>query len=201
MICLGCIVAAEDAGVCELCPFCRAPNVGGEEFTLRLNKRIEANDPEALSARGKEEAQKGNFDEAMDLLHRSADLGLCTAHYSIGCAYAYDEWKGVENDLEKARYHWETSAMAGHGGSRYNLGSMEMKLGNGHISMKHFMVAAKSGYKTSLYEVKRGLVNGLVTKADYEETIRLYEESSNELKSEQRDKAAIKYPYDPMKRT
>jgi len=87
VICLGCIVAAEDAGVCDLCPFCRAPNVGGEEFTLRMNKRIEANDPEALSARGKEEAQKGNFDEAMDLLHRSADLGLCTAHYSLGCAY------------------------------------------------------------------------------------------------------------------
>ena len=40
----------------------------------------------------------------------------------------------------------------------------------------------------------------IVTKADYEETIRLYEESSNELKSEQRDKAAAKYPYDPMKR-
>lgn len=76
------IVAAEDAGVGELCPFCRAPNVGGKEFTLRMNKRIGANDPEALSTRGKEEAQKGNFDEAMGLLQRSADLGLCTAHFS-----------------------------------------------------------------------------------------------------------------------
>lgn len=62
-------------------------------------------------------------------------------------------------------------------------------------------IKARCATLTSLYEVKRGLVNGLVTKADYEETIRLYEESSNELKSEQRDKAAIKYPYDPMKRT
>ena len=61
-------------------------------------------------------------------------------------------------------------------------------------------IKARCATLTSLYEVKLGLVNGLVTKADYEETIRLYEESSNELKSEQRDKAAAKYPYDPMKR-
>ena len=57
--------------------------------------------------------------------------------------------------------------------------------------MRHFIIAAKCGYKRSLNMVKRGFTQGHVTKEDFEKTLRDYQASCDETKSEQRDRAAV----------
>ena len=48
--------------------------------------------------------------------------------------------------------------------ARHNLGCMEGSAGNEHRAMKHFLLAARAGYKQSLECVKLGFLKGLVTK-------------------------------------
>ena len=57
------------------------------------------------------------------------------------------------------------------------------------------MIAARSGYDSSLKEVKEGFVNGWVAKHEFEQTLRAHKESKDEMKSEARDRAMAKYPY------
>eukprot|EP00956_Cyclotella_meneghiniana_P009462 scaffold13087_cov32-Cyclotella_meneghiniana.AAC.3 len=54
------------------------------------------------------------------------------------------------------------------------------------------MIAAKWGFKASLDNVKQGFRDGLVTEEDFEKTLRDYQASCDETKSEHRDRAAFK---------
>ena len=56
-------------------------------------------------------------------------------------------------------------------------------------AMKHFMIAARSGYDESLKKVGEGYKAGHVTKDDYTKSLRAYQCSIDEMKSEGRTKA------------
>jgi len=56
--------------------------------------------------------------------------------------------------------------------------------------MRHFTIAARAGHKTSLNNVKVGFMDGMVTKDEYAKTLRAYHERQQEMKSDERDKAA-----------
>ena len=56
-------------------------------------------------------------------------------------------------------------------------------------AMKHFMIAARSGYDESLKKVGEGYKAGHVTKDDYTKSLRAYQCSLDEMKSEGRTKA------------
>lgn len=163
VICLGCIVHSdltqEGRGMAEFCPFCRAPEVYGKENDKRIEKRLQSNDPEAmvwsavmLSKTGK--IQDGK--KSIQLMKRAAELGLCTAHYNLGCSYSPHSGDQptndyVERDSNKASFHLEKAAIAGHGGARYSLGVSTSthtgdKFSPSFLSMKHFMIGARSGY-------------------------------------------------------
>ena len=53
------------------------------------------------------------------------------------------------------------------------------------------MIGAKSGYKDCMDAIKKMFANDCVTKTEFEETLRAYQKSLDELKSVQRDKAAL----------
>ena len=77
--------------------------------------------------------------------------------------------------------------------ARHNLGCAEVEAGNHHQrAYKHFILAARAGYKQSLDAVKLGFMNGIVTKDEYAQTLRAYQKSHYEMKSEMRDKAEKK---------
>ena len=67
-------------------------------------------------------------------------------------------------------------------------------LGNEHRAMKHFIIAARAGFKLSLDRVREGYMNGTVTKDEYANTLRAYQNMQDEMKSEDRDKAAAEFP-------
>ena len=74
--------------------------------------------------------------------------------------------------------------------ARHNLGTIEMSNGDINRAMKHFMIAAKSGLEKSLKMVGEGYKGGFVTKDEYTSTLRAHQVSVDEMKSEQRTRAA-----------
>ena len=125
--------------------------------------------------------------KAFELWTKAAELGSVNGYYALATTY----WKGigVEEDEEKAVHYFELAAVGGHERSRHILGMMEVDNGNVDRSMKHFIIAASSGHDESLKKVGEGYKDRYVSKDDYAKTLRAYQVSLDEMKSERRMKA------------
>ena len=152
------------------------------------------NDPEAIVLLGRSynEGENGlqvDQSKAFELFQRASELGCTAGHYNLGILYRNGE--GTETDEKKAIHHCQIAAMMGHVAARHNLGCSEFENDNYQCAMKHFMIAAKCGNKYSLDNVKQGFRVGYVTKEDLEKTLRAYQASCDETKSDQRDRAVV----------
>ena len=98
---------------------------------------------------------------------------------------------GVGRDPKKAKHYIELAAMNGSVLARHNLGVLEGQAGNEHRAYKHMIIAAKAGDKESLQYVQRGFKGGIVTKDEYESTLRAYQQRSDEMKNDMRDQAQV----------
>eukprot|EP00956_Cyclotella_meneghiniana_P029628 scaffold72399_cov49-Cyclotella_meneghiniana.AAC.9 len=176
------------------CPFCNTASPRThEEVVERLSKKIEKyNDPEAMDYLGRcylmGEGSPVDRSKAFELFQRAGELGSASAHFSLG--NSYEKGEGTEIDMKKAIHHYQIAAMMGDAGARHNLGSAELINRNYQRAMKHFVISAKCGLKISLDIVKLGFADGHVTKEEFEKTLRGYQASCDETKSEQRDRAA-----------
>ena len=196
-ICHGCIwaMAIQDAAKRDknreakvgLCAFCRAPHASDE--VGRLMKLAEKGNAYAYYkvagyyAEGNGLSQ--NWAKANELYLKAGELGCADAYYNLGDSY--DDGNGVEVDKKKAKHYWELAAMNGNVGARHNLGVIEGRAGNLHRATKHFILAARAGSKQSLEGVKIGYNDGAVTKDEYANTLRAYQKSRDEMKSEMRN--------------
>ena len=63
----------------------------------------------------------------------------------------------------------------------------EGQAGDHNRAYKHYMIAASAGSKPSLDDIKEGYIAGYVTKDEYANTLRAYQKSVDEMKSEARD--------------
>ena len=125
--------------------------------------------------------------KANELYQKAGELGCAGAYYNLGCAYYNGD--GVEVDMKKAKYYDELAAMNGDVHARYKLGCMEGQAGNYHRAFKHFIISARAGDQFSLDTVKKGYMEGYVTKDKYTNALREYQKSQDEMKSDARDKA------------
>ena len=114
-ICHGCVYANRKANRCQ---FCRTPSASAEETSKRNMKRVKANDPAAISFMGVIRHNEGDYDSAMKLFSRAAELGNFHAHYMLGNMYM--DGDGVEKNEKKAVYHYEKAAIGGHPYARHN---------------------------------------------------------------------------------
>jgi len=206
-ICSGCVHAPvyDDKGneVTEKsCPFCRTPNpTTNKEAVNRTTKRVDCGDAMAIYDMGcmyKDGCGCPQNDaKALELWHRAAELGGAAAYFNIGCAY--DAGDGAEIDKKKAKHYYELAAMQGSVKARYNLGFYEAKAGNNDRALKHWMIAAGDGDKMSLKEIKKLYLYGnAAAKEDYSSALESYQVYLDEIKSDQRDKAAaadVNYKY------
>jgi len=196
VLCCGCCIAASQeinkGNMKAWCPFCRMPfHETDKEYIKRFKKRMKLNDADAFLYLGMEYRDGGSglpqdYKMAFDLWNMAAELGSSIAHHSI--AFAYAGGKGVEEDNEKAIYHFELAAIGGHEAARNNLGMIEEGNGNMDRAMKHFIIAARCGFDESLSEIGKGYKAGHATKDEYASTLRAYQVSIDEMKSEQRTK-------------
>eukprot|EP00956_Cyclotella_meneghiniana_P017734 scaffold29167_cov26-Cyclotella_meneghiniana.AAC.2 len=191
-ICNGCVCCLSR----EVCPFCNTPasqDCGDENENKMMMERIEKfNDANAMNCLGSNYSSGANgFDidhsKAAELFQRASELGCANAHFNLGNAYS--NGKGVQVDKKKALHHYQSAAMMGSIQGRCHLALMEAQDGNLVRAVRHFMIAAKCGHDTSLEGVKRGFMEGLITKEDFEKTLREHQASKDETKSEQRDRA------------
>ena len=169
------------------------PDYLDEETIKRTLKRVEANDPIAIFNRGMyyREGLFGfpqDYDKALELFYRSGELGYAEAYGSIG--NSYDCGYGVGVDKKKAKHYYELAAIAGSVISRHNLGVKELNAGNFERALKHHMIAVRSGDTDSLTIIKDLYSDGLSSKEDYTKALQSYRTYLQEIKNEQRDKAA-----------
>ena len=194
-VCSGCIhaVRLRDNGV-GLCPFCRTPtHTSNEEGIERLMKRVEAGDVVAIFELGycNEEGVFGltrDHTKALELWHKAGELGYAKAYGNIGNAYYNGQ--GVERDKKKANHYYELAAVGGDEKARHNLGVSEFHACNWDRAIKHYIIAAGDGHHNSVKAIQELYKLGLATKDDYASALQNYQEYLDEIKSDQRDKAA-----------
>eukprot|EP00956_Cyclotella_meneghiniana_P018542 scaffold30957_cov23-Cyclotella_meneghiniana.AAC.1 len=189
-ICDGCVCCLSRS----VCPFCNKPAAkNSEENQKMIMERIDRfNDANAITGLGDIYVSGTNglgidYSKANELYRRASELGCTDAHFNLGASYYLG--RGVQVDMKKAIHHYEVAAMTGSTRGRYNLGQIEAHYGNHDRAIRHYMIAAKCGHDNSLLAVKRGFKDGLVTKEDFEKTLRDHKASTDETKSEQRDRA------------
>ena len=198
VICNGCILAMMDeeargGGKIGLCAFCRVPTPSSyKEEVERIKKLMESSNAYAFYrlAGCYEHGNMGvpqNIEKANELYLRAGELGCSEGYCNLG--YAYSNGEGVEANKKKAKHYYELAAMDGDFLARRNLGKVEVENGNVDRGYKHFILSARAGDEDSLEQVKNGLMDGIVTKDEYANTLRAYQSRHDETKSVMRDKA------------
>ena len=197
LVCNGCIYVMIDEAVGRgkigLCAFCREPDSSEEEEEVeRIKKCMESGNAYAFYVlagyydRGDMGVQQ-DLTKANELFLRAGELGCAEAYCDLG--FAYDNGRGVDVDKKKAKHYYELAAMNGDVYARHNLGCLEERAGNVHRTYKHYILAARAGFKDSLDQVKTGFMRGYVNKDEYANTLRAYQQRHDETKSDDRDKA------------
>ena len=191
------MIFASERGKIDFCAFCRTPEPTSDaEADERIKKLMDANNARALYiiagyyARGVS-GMPQDFAKANELWLRAGELGCADGYRNLGNSYY--NGAGVEMDKKKAKHFYELAAMNGEARARHNLGCMEGDAGDEHRARKHFMIAAKAGYKDSLDTVKKGYMMGYFTKDEYANTLRAYQKAHDEMKSDLRDKFGAFY--------
>ena len=197
MICSGCIHAVRIRDSVGLCPFCRTPAPDTDELVEQYKKRTEVDDAQAIRDLGccYYHGMYGlpqNRMKALELWHQAAKLGHARPYYSIGLAHYTGN--GVERNEEKASHYWELAAIGGDAQARFYLGALEgHHLGNHDRALKHWMIAVVGGSEESLSAIQVMFKHGKVTKEDYAKALVARQAYLDEVKSPQRDEAAVAF--------
>ena len=192
LICNGCRYAnnkQEDGmGRRQSCPFCRKHlPMTQEEFEKLRMKRVEMNDPVAISREGAEQYVKGNYHSAFEHLSKAAKLGDVNAHQRLGDMYR--DGVGVDQNEGKMILHMEEAAIGGHPTARHNLACHEFRHGNLERAVKHWIIAAKQGKDDSMKSLMIEFREGNVEKEVLACALRAHKAAADETKSIQRKEA------------
>ena len=202
IVCNGCIYAMvmeeirngkknEEVGICA---FCRTPPSRSDEETVQqLKRQIEKGNADAINNFAScyvsgTYGMSQNWAKANELYLKAGELGSAEAYSNLGNSYYHG--RGVEIDKKKATHFFELGAMMGYVSSRNKLGAIEDIAGNHNRAMKHFILSSNAGDKISLDIVQAGFRGGIVTKGEYESTLRAFHERQTETKSDARNAAA-----------
>ena len=192
-VCNGCILAEEQHGLDDSCPFCRTSFTDNDASILAMiQKRVRKGDAEAINFLGGKyyHGKLGltkDVPRAIELWTEAAELGSLDAHYSLGLRYETGD--GVEVDKPRAIHHWQQAAMKGHALARDYLGVVEAQNGNNQLAIQHWVISAKMGHELSLNVIKEAFKRGHATKAQYAEALIGYRDAVEETKSPQREEA------------
>jgi len=183
ILCGGCMYTMKMSEGKDLCAFCRTPNTKTEdEHIKRTKKLMDRGNGRAFHQFAGYYAQginglAQNYQKVNELYLKAGELGSAVAYYNLGDSY--NGGTGVE-----------LAAMNRHIMARHNLGCLDWNTGNYDRAFRHFILAARAGCEESLDVVKQGFTKGLVTKDEYTNTLRAYDERHEEMKSDERDRAA-----------
>jgi tetratricopeptide (TPR) repeat protein len=194
-ICNGCDYANTrreiEAGLEQRCAFCREPfakaksNKAKEEADKKIRKRIKKNCPVAMSHMGMRRYHEGDYETALEYWTKAAGFGDAMAHYSL--FFMYLNGFCVEKDKNRAIYHLEGAAIAGHPAGRHLLGHEEVQNGRFERAKKHWIIAANLGWNDSLTALRTLYADGHASKEEYADALRAYQAAVDATKSQQRE--------------
>ena len=192
MICKGCASAnwrrEDEMRVQRTCPFCRvALPKSDEEFDKQRTKRIEVNDPVAISHQGMKQYDSGDYSGAFEYFTKAAELGNAEAHRRL--SGLYHDGNGVEEDERKFIYHAEEASIGGHPKARCALGLTELGNGNDDRAVKHFVISATQGDDLSIKMLLDLYRDGEVEKEVLAAALRAHKAAVDATKSPQREEA------------
>jgi len=193
-ICNGCVYAMRMSEGKDICAFCRTPPARSDEEEIKRTKNLmDKGNAEAyfLLAGYYATGSRGlpqNHQKANELCLKAGKLGSASAYYNLG--NSYNVGVGLEVDKKKAKHYFELAAINGYVHGRHNVGAFEGLAGNHQRAIKHYIIASKAGHENSLDMVKLGFMDGLITKDEYATTLRAYQRIQDEMKSDERDRAA-----------
>jgi len=127
-VCNGCILAARQGGMLDICEFCRTPFTNDAASQLAMmQKRASKGDAEAIKVLGDkyyngELGLTKNVPRAIELWMKAAEFGSIGAHCQLGLVYYTGN--GAEEDKLKGAHHWQQAAMQGHIDGRHCLGAV-----------------------------------------------------------------------------
>ena len=202
IVCDGCGYNSSKSGS-HKCSFCNTSLETEYEIVLEQQmKRVEANDAESMKQLGCCYAKglfglQQDWNKALELWTRAAELGSSTAHYTIGGAYY--KGMGIEKDMKKGIHHSELAAMAGHELARYNLGCIELKSGNMERAMKHWKISASAGDSDSMTAIHQLFKMGCVQNDVYELTLKAHNDAFAEMRSKGREDAEESWQYQDIR--
>jgi hypothetical protein len=186
-ICGGCIYSFGKSGNDDYCPFCKVEISAVDEKSVEeLMKRVEANDAGATCLLGSYYSHgllglQQDLVKGVKLWTQAAKLGSSKAHFFLGKHY----YKG--GDLTKAKFHYESAAIAGHEVARCNIGVIEAQSENNERAIKHWKIAASAGNHTAMNNMLFAFYEGLVSRDEIDSTLAAYNNSCGEKRSEARD--------------
>ena len=193
LVCNGCILAARQRGLKNICEFCRTPFTKDSASALvMIQKRVDKGDAEAMHVLGNQyyyglQGLVKDVRLAIELWKEAAELGSLDAHFALGHVYCHGDV--VEEDKPRGIPHWQQAAMKGCAHSRHNLGCFEFLEGNPEVAVQHLMISAKMGYEESLNCIKKMFMKGHATEAQYAEALRGYGDAVEVMKSPKREEA------------
>ena len=174
------------------CAFCREPMPrSNEEILVRLSKRAELKDPNALCNLAMKYGRGWNglsVDQArcIELLRQSAGLGYNPAQYQLGAFHKCGEF-GLEQNEEEALKYWMKAAEDGDVESQFHLGCTAYENSDHVAAMHHLRLSASGGLRSSMNNLIVYFQDGLLHHGDLAETLKAMYRSRAELKSEVRD--------------
>jgi hypothetical protein len=176
----------------QTCAFCRtAAPESDEEILTQMHKRVEHKDSSALymMAMKYKDGYRGlQVDDAkcIELLRESADLGYPEAHYQLGVLHRRGEM-GLEQNQEEARKYFKEAAEGGYLLALINLALIEHENGDYVAAMRHLLMSASGGYRTSMECLFGCFEDGLLRHDDLAETMQAFYRARAEMKNECRD--------------
>ena len=195
MVCNSCLLAAIKRGIDNKCPFCRTPRWKDDAEALSwIQARVDKKDPEAIKLLGDQYLHGGvlglekDMSRAVELWTEAAKLGSAGAYYHLGLCYKHGD--GIAQDIAKGVSFYEKAAVLGHSTARHNLGCYECERGNCDRAVRHFLISAKMGMGESLEQIKELFKEGLLTKSQYAEALKGYQDAMEEMKSPGREEAS-----------
>ncbi|EJK67471.1 hypothetical protein THAOC_11489 [Thalassiosira oceanica] len=158
-----------------------------------VQARVVKKDPEAINFLGERYSHGGDLwlqkdaRKAVALWTEAAELGSLKALYNLGVAY--ERGLGVQGDEKKSTEFYKKAAMQGHVASRHNLGCFEWDKGNYDCALRHLLISAKMGHGKSVENIKKMFMAGFITKEQYAEALKGYQDAVEDMKSNDRDEA------------
>ena len=178
------------------CPFCRTPAPktlveGGKRF----ENRVRLGDVTAMMKLGGfyrsgpdgQLCLERDESKALELYREAAKRG-CPDAFGILGAFYMGGFPGIEQDPFIAKGYLEKAVRMGALGARHNLGTLEYTVGFKEVAVRHWKISAADGMKTSVQKLCECFREGLISKAELEESMRARFKVLNESRTDERDR-------------